>query len=402
MSSGKIFTLLTAALAAAGCHAGLETRPPVYAIWVTRQDYRTAGDVKRIVHDCAQGGFNTVLFQVRGNGTAFYRSTFEPWADELGGKHPGYDPLELACREAHRRGLALHAWVNVMPAWQGPDPPKNPSQLYNRHPEWFWYDRHGRRQPLVHRVGKHERAWYVSLNPCLPEVRGYLVAVCREIVRRYDVDGLHLDYIRFPDEPVVPGEAIPDYPRDERTLALFKQATGSTPDGSPAAWDRWRTEQVTRLVANLHVMMRETRPRAALTATVGTNRQRSLEHHREGKAWVEQALVDAVFPMNYTSTLAAFDRGLAMWLPPPERVGLVPGLWLDAKLSTADGITVARRQIRRAVEKTGNFCLFAYDRLFDSPGHAKETPDRERENARAREHRRRSLLPLIRSLPRRR
>ena len=139
------------------------------------------------MENCRQGGFNTVLFQVRGNGTAFYRSRIEPLTHEYKKGDPRFDPLEVACREAHRRGLALHAWVNVMPGWRGPRPPADRKQLYRARPEWFLKDQHGKRQPL-------DSDFYVSLNPCLPEVRDYLVKVFADIMRRYPVDGLHLDW----------------------------------------------------------------------------------------------------------------------------------------------------------------------------------------------------------------
>src|SRR5688572_12674087 len=111
----KLLTLLAAGLvlpAAAGTD-------DVRAIWVTRFEYQTEADVKAIVANCAALGFNTILFQVRGQADAYYRSSIEPWAERLGGRDPGFDPLDVACREAKRRGVALHAWVNVMPAWRG-------------------------------------------------------------------------------------------------------------------------------------------------------------------------------------------------------------------------------------------------------------------------------------------
>lgn len=80
--------------------------------------------------------------------------------------------------------------------------------MYCSHPEWSWYDRYGNRQPL-------NSGFYVSINPCLPQARKHLVEVCREIVSQYEIDGLHLDYIRFPNEkPVINGE---EYPRDKVT-----------------------------------------------------------------------------------------------------------------------------------------------------------------------------------------
>ena len=209
--------------ATAGCQQSRMITGGVRAIWVTRGDFRTADDVTRIMEDCSRGGFNTVIFQVRGNGTVFYPSKIEPWAEQFNFTSPGFDPLGQAIQEAHRRGMELHAWVNVMPAWRGTKPPASPEQLYNKHPEWFWYDQHGKRQPL--------NPFYVSLNPCLPEVREYLVDVFHEIVANYPIDGLHLDYIRFPNDNAPRGV---DYPHDPRTLALYREATGRAPADSRA------------------------------------------------------------------------------------------------------------------------------------------------------------------------
>lgn len=348
----------------------------VRAIWVTRWDYRTEADVERIVGNCADAGFNTVLFQVRGNGTAFYASTLEPWAEELGGAHPGFDPLSVACAAAARRGVSLQAWVNVMPGWTGPSKPRDPNQLYNRRPEWFWRDAQGRPQPLVHRVGDKTRGWYVSVNPCWPEVRAYLVEVFREIVRGYDIDALHLDYIRFPNEPVLPGETIPDYPRDPNTLALYRAETGLAPDDDPKAWDRWRTEQVNRLVADIRAMVREEKPHVALTAAVGTDREKSLAHHRDARTWVRRGDVDAVFPMNYRRTLEAFQAGLDAWTPSPGRARVVPGLSIRGDRSTDEAIALARDQIDAAIAANRAFAVFAYRDLFDSDGGAAKANER--------------------------
>ncbi len=241
------------------------SRRVIKAVWVTRWDYKKPGDIRTIMENCRGAGFNTVLFQVRGNGTAFYRSKLEPWADELGGRDPGFDPLKVACKEAHKRGLAIHAWVNVMPGWRGDKPPRNPRQLYHARADWFWRDEHGRREPL---------GWYNSLNPCYPEVRRYLVDVMREVVAGYPIDGLHLDYIRFPNEwnDAYPrGARVPDYPRDPRTLAMFRRETGRTPARDPQLWKQWRADKVTKLVDGIRRMMKSVKPSAKLSAAIGAN-----------------------------------------------------------------------------------------------------------------------------------
>jgi uncharacterized lipoprotein YddW (UPF0748 family) len=315
--------------------------------------FRTADDITQIMQNCQEAGFNHVLFQVRGNGTVFYPSQIEPWAEQFDFHSPGFDPLAHACKEAHARGLTLQAWVNVMPAWRGLRPPPVPEQLYNRHPEWFWYDQHGRRQALCD--------FYVSLNPCLPQVRAYLVSVCHELAANYDVDGLHMDYIRFPNEPpATPAGSNLDYPRDAETLALYKTETGKTPDDDADAWNRWRTEQVTRLVADIRTMLRKTRPAALLTASVGTDPTASLRHFRDDLGWARAGLIDMAFPMDYKPDLEKFLTGLEPWLPLRDQVVVVPGLW------TAGGSKVVCRQIQAAVQATGNFCLFSYASLYSN------------------------------------
>ncbi|MFH0979939.1 MAG: family 10 glycosylhydrolase [Planctomycetota bacterium] len=386
-----VATCAAVMLLLSGCHPCAKRLGPVHAIWVTRFDYKTADDVVRIIDQCADAGFNSVLFQVRGNATALYASPHEPWAEELGGAYPGFDPLALACRRAHQRHVRLHAWVNVLPAWRGKQPPEHPEQLYHQHPEWFWYDQHGQRQPLT--------SFYVSLNPCLPEVRAYLVEVFRDLVSRYDVDGLHMDYIRFPNEPPAtpPGSGL-DYPRDPRTLELFAKETGLKPDEDPPAWDRWRTEQVTRLVADIHDMIRRTKPAAVLSAAVGAVRANALTHFQDAQRWTANGIIDVVYLMNYTDNPELFEQRLEPWLEDPHGVGVVPGLWFGStdNRSAAEGLPAVRRQIEIAHEKTGSFCVFAYSSLFDSPGERGKVEDEAQHHVR--ELRRRELIPFIRSL----
>ncbi len=398
----KIWWGMSSALAlaaTAGCQQSRMITGGVRAIWVTRGDYRTAEDVTRIMEDCHQGGFNVVVFQVRGNGTVFYPSRIEPWAEQFNFTSPGFDPLALAIEEAHKRGMELHTWVNVMPAWRGAKPPSCPEQLYNKHPDWFWYDQHGKRQPLT-------SAFYVSVNPCLPEVRRYLVDVFHEIAANYPIDGLHMDYIRFPNEPpAIPAGSGIDYPRDAKTLALYRQATGLSPDADRAAWNKWRTEQVTQLVADIRAMMRWTRPSAALSASVGAEYQESLRFFRDDRRWAREKLIDAAFPMNYRPDLASFDARLGEWLSLRNTVTVVPGLWFAPGLSTTQGIDVARQQIQSSLHKTGSFCVFSYASLFDARdnrnrfGEESRPAARQSEARQQREARRKALLPVTRFAP---
>lgn len=372
----------------------------VKAIWVTRFDYKTREDVELIVANCVDAGFNTIVFQVRGNATAFYASPFEPWAIELEGQEPGgapgFDPLAVAVEEARAAGASLHAWVNLMPAWWGTEAPTDPMQVVNAHPEWLWWDQHGERQALC-------EDFYVSLNPCLPVVRRYLTDVVTDIAARYEVEGVHLDYARFPNEPpATPAGTDIDYPRDARTLDLYRRDTGLHPDDAPEGpvgaggarhpWDAWRTEQVTALVASIRMELATLESPPLLTSAVTSVPERGLEHFQDSRGWVESGLVDAVFPMNYTQDAALFQERLEHWPADPDGPAVVMGV----RASLTGDHAKTRALIQTAVDSHGGFCLFAYSNLFDSTNEAIDDQDEATRAARA--ERREALLPFLREL----
>jgi len=356
-----ILSFTALALAAPGCTGarwrlwGRYGAKPIRAIWVTRWDYKTPADIARVMENCKNAGFNTVLFQVRGNGTVCYPSKIEPWADEFGGRDPGFDPLAVACKEAHKRRMELHAWANVIPGWRGKDAPSNPKQLYNAHPDWFWRDASGRRQPM---------GWYCSVNPCYPEVRKYLTSVMREIVANYPIDGLHLDYIRFPNEwndSYASGASVPDYPRDPRTLMMFRRATGKTPDAAPAMWSAWRTEAITEVVRDISKMVDRTDRKVKLTAAVGAVPEEARKNHfQDARRWMADGLVDAVFPMNYDSDMRVYAQRQKAWASMPGRAAVVMGVMFDKR----DEAKI-NAQVNQAVRTGTHFAAFAYNSLFE-------------------------------------
>jgi uncharacterized lipoprotein YddW (UPF0748 family) len=266
------------------------------ALWITRWDYRTAEDVRLAIDRAAAADIDAVFFQVRGNATVFYPSALEPWAEEFDFRDPGFDPLAIACARADERGIALHAWVNALPGWRGREPPAEPRQLWRAHPDWFLVDDRGERQAL--------RDDYVSLNPCRPDVRAHIAAVCAEIAA-YPVAGIHLDYIRSLSDMEEPGR---DSPRDPMTLARFDAERRATPEEDPRAWDEWRREQVTRLVGEIRAAVLEVRPAALLTAAVYPTPRIALERVRQdwGK-WLRDGLIDAAVPMVYDADDLRFE-----------------------------------------------------------------------------------------------
>jgi len=313
--------LVVLLLVALSIHEGERSRTPVSvqkAIWITRWDYLTRQDVEQCIANVARAGFDTVLFQVRGNGTVFYRSQLEPWAEEFDHQDPGFDPLQIACQEAARHQLAIHAWVNAVPGWRGDKPPPatDPAQHWNANPDWFLHDANQQRQPL-------QPSYYVALNPCLPEVRSHVARICAEIVENYPVDGIHLDYIRFLESGIET-----DYPRDPQSLALFRADTGlQQPEDDLDSWDRWRRDQVSRMVEEIRDLTRQVDETALLTAAV--YRTPEIAYHRvrqDWPRWLRMGWIDAVFPMQYDREVARFEARVAECLHQARGYPVLMGL----------------------------------------------------------------------------
>jgi uncharacterized lipoprotein YddW (UPF0748 family) len=329
----------------------------VRAIWITRWDYKTEADVRHAVEWCADLGLNRIFFQVRGRADAFYRSKLEPWGEELGGKDPGFDPLSVAIDEAHKRGVELDAWVNLLPAWKGSASPLDPHHVLYRHPEWFLTDNRGRRR-------LKSRADYTLLNPCLPEVRSYLAEVIEDIASRYPVHGIQLDYIRFLGRNKKAGE---DFPYDPATLRLFKKHSGESPERSPVEWDRWRQMCVDTLLYRVSSAARRARPGCRVSVAAIQDYERARQDlFQDVVKWQGRGWIDEVYPMTYDRDESVFSLRAKTALTQGLAGKVVPGIGVHLLASAQDAASQIRRA--RALGAPG-YCLFAFASFFPSPSH---------------------------------
>ena len=173
--------------------AQTETSPKheVRAVWLTTLNGldwpRTRGaeaqkqELIHILDQLKEAGINTVLFQTRVRATTVYPSKMEPWEPTLaGGNAPSYNPLQFCIDECHKRGMECHAWVCTIPI--GKWNKVGCKEMRKKYPK------------LIKRIG--EEAY---MDPANPQTADYMARICREIVANYDVDGIHLDYIRYPE-----------------------------------------------------------------------------------------------------------------------------------------------------------------------------------------------------------
>lgn len=334
-------------------------------IWINRWDYRTPADVKRAIEEVASLGVTDVFWQVRGQADAFYRSELEPWGRELfrdlpaNATDPGFDPLELAVREAHARGLRLHAWFNVMPMWKGKEPPTDSRHMFHTHPLWRLYDAKGVPQAL----NDH----YIIVNPIYPEVQDHIVRVARDIMTRYSVDGLHLDYVRFVSDTMKDAAA---YPGDERSIELFKQATGRAGVASKDDRQAYRAfirRRITDLVRRLKSEAVAARPGALLSAAVWRRPELAAEQQlQDAVAWLKEGVLDRALPMIYQDDDKQYESDLGAWVAAVGKENtprLTPGIGNYKHNTPAQTGRQATIGCRLGVP---TYAVYAYASLFES------------------------------------
>lgn len=224
---------------------------------------------------------NTVLLQTRVRGSAIYPSKIEPWDICLTGTYgndPGYDPLAFAINEAHRRGMELHAWVVTIPCFKTAVAKQmGPRSVLRTHHDL---------------CVRHGDQYY--LDPGLPGTADYLSAVCREIVENYDIDGIHFDYIRYPENA--------SSFADNNTYKRYAQK------GQSKA--QWRRDNITRIVSRIYRETHAAKPWVKVSSSPvgkyadlpryssrGWNAHDAV--HQDAEGWLRSGIHDILFPMMY-------------------------------------------------------------------------------------------------------
>ncbi|MCF7809257.1 MAG: family 10 glycosylhydrolase [Candidatus Marinimicrobia bacterium] len=282
--------------------------------------------IRSILDDHKAANMNAVLWQVRQSGTAYYTSSYEPWGSYVGSAYPGFDPLTYAIEQAHLRGMELHAWFNAFHASS-----TRAGTPAGDNPDWVCRDGYGNPMPSSR-----------ALSPGMEAVRDYTLDVAMEIVNNYDIDGLHLDYIRWNEYntsswttslakntqdyyPPLDGHYIPEditptaVANPDRYLYDVEHPySGGVPTGYASWEDYWR-DSVTKFVVTLHDSIQAVKPWVRLSpAALGKYNWSSWQGYgyvyQDAGLWFNEGHIDQLTPMHYhwTNTLT-FNDALAQW-----------------------------------------------------------------------------------------
>jgi uncharacterized lipoprotein YddW (UPF0748 family) len=313
--------LLAATLGATTSATADEEQPEQWrSYWVDafNEGIYTPEQADQLVEDALKINANALIVQTVRRYDCFCNDAQYPRTDA--GIDPApYDPLATIIDKAHAAGLEVHAWVNVNTLWNSSTAPTSPDHVFNQHgPNAEGTDRWlNKKADGTEFIGAN-----AYIDPGHPDAVNYIVSGIQSIVENYDVDGINLDYVRYPDFNSSVEHS--DWGYNDVSVARFQEATGTTevPEASDPAWNDWRRDQVTNLVRKIYLGMFEVDPQArlsmdAITYGFGPQSVGGWEGTRtyaevlqDWRGWLEEGIMDTAVTMNYKRD----------WSPPQDQM----------------------------------------------------------------------------------
>ena len=385
-----VLALAIAVIKIAHSAADSNVQPPgpvagVRGLWVLRTSMTSPEAIAGVIRTAVTGGYNTLMVQVRSRGDAYYKSTIDPRAPELSAQPATFDPLATTLSAAHAAGLKVHAWFNVNLVSSATTLPRSRQHVVARHPEWLMVPR--ALSTELHRLdpatpaylerlsrwtrGQSESVEGLYLSPISSEAQDYTVSVVRSLAASYALDGVHLDYTRYPSTEFDYSAAALRGFRSARLSAVQKDDKDRLDYESktdplawtrayPEAWAAFRTDRLTTLVRRIREAVKAARPTAILSSAVIPDPGDARDAHlQDWEAWANTTLLDVLCPMAYATEPAAFldqlSKAIAAGHGRPLWIGI--GAWRLPVQQTAVHLMAARRAGAEGV------LLFSYDSL---------------------------------------
>ena len=310
-------------------------------IWVTRDVLKSKRTLDDMVNFAIEKNINHLFIQVRGRGDSFYESNFIPRSQIL--SEGEFDPLAYLLDTVKGKGIKIHAWVNVYFLWSSKSLPTHDRHILHMRQEWLdtteeWPVDVKKQLGMV--TVNNNSSEGLFLSPNHPDVNGYLIKVFRELITNYDIDGLHLDYIRYQDA---------EYGRNPYAIAQFKKESGNDPRpwflemerstsasrrliGNMKRWNNSKRKAVTSLVKDTRALVNEVRPDCIISAAVKPNLYIARERFfQEWNVWLAAGYMDWIVPMNYSPKMREFARNIDVIndnLPKKYRDKIIMGIAL--------------------------------------------------------------------------
>lgn len=264
----------------------------VRAMWVTAWSLKNPKQIDQIISDAHTYGFNQIFVQVRYRGDALYipNKIFKTYTNNETRSYVlkesiNFDPLQYFIDNTKGSNIEIHAWATIFVASTRDLTKLSENHLYFKHNDWITCFKNGK--PMSNEM--NEGAF---LDAGIPEVQNYILSILSDIVINYNIAGLQLDYIRYPD-----------------TLSGFNPLAIKQQKKSNLSIQQWKVEQINQFVQATYKQLKSIKPSLQITAAVIAEPQKALnQYSQDWPSWVKNKYIDKVYLMAYNTNNKSFHH----------------------------------------------------------------------------------------------
>ena len=335
-------------------------------MWVVRTSLTSKKSIDDMINFATLNRFNNIIVQVRGRGDAFYNSKFVSKSTLI--KDLDFDPLAYLIPKAKDKGLVVHAWFNTYLLWSSAVKPNQKEHLVNTRMDWIDHNEVQKKsleEFLIDNKNRKNGFEGIYLSPGHPSVNKYLLRIFKELVDNYDIDGIHLDYIRLHDQ---------GYGKNPYSVANFNKYNKSSTKVDVFSLDQYSNQQwndflrksITGLVSDTKDMIRLSNPKIELSAAVKPNLYEARERFsQEWDVWLVAGYLDKALVMNYAADLKVFAANIDIMydnLPKKYRDKIVMGI-ATYNQSSQEALTKVKYT---KVTRFSSLAFFSYNSLIQN------------------------------------
>jgi uncharacterized lipoprotein YddW (UPF0748 family) len=325
----------------------------IRAMWVPIWEITTSEKADKIINDLNKNNINQLLVQIRYRGDAAYipnrvsnlyennEKQYHAIKDSL------FDPLDYILTRNNNHKLEVHAWVTTF-VITGHDLEKlHPEHIYFTNPELVTCD-------FSQEMMNYETYMGAYLDPGIPQVQEYTKNIILDLVSNYKIDGIHLDYIRYPDSHYGFSKlALEAYKRDVK----FQDAD---------AWKQWKEDQITNFMKDIYSNVKKLSPKTQVTAAVISNLEEAERFSQNWIKWLQEGYLDRAYLMEYSTSTSTIEKHLTFLSNYGLNEKIVVGLrsWSTAYKYPAYKINEKIKLVNK--KKFKGFALFSYTGIRES------------------------------------
>lgn len=349
------------------------------AAWIVRFDADTPEEIEQVCNAAKAAKFDHLLLQVRGRADAYYRSDIAPPGHSLAPSAPPLDPLGKALSQCNP--VPIHAWLNVYYLWGDMAPSDNPKHPSQQNQPWILHDADGR-SVWDYSLVERRRNWIEGIfaDPGSEEYSRLFVDVVKELLDRYPVKGIHLDFIRYPGPSFGQTGPLADrfrmqYGIDPRWLpttirpqSLYDWLDGTMPihdrvlTTATLFWLEFRANQVTELVSKVHAEVKKHFAVQLSAAVFPDSGQAYLKLGQDWRTWSVEGVIDALYPMLYYGDIDRVSAQLNRISAGQEKLSTIH-LWAGLDVSIKKPGQIAEEASQARMNGFSGISLFSLGHL---------------------------------------